>query len=60
MEEGDLRCRRPDGVMCTAAILDPWGYKPWCGALIDTRFRDKDGREYPCPFFKKKEVKTND
>lgn len=58
--EDAKRCRRKDGVMCRAAVLDPAGYEPWCGALIDTRFLNKAGREYACPFFKNKAEGSRD
>ena len=54
MEKVNVRCRRKDGVMCRAAVLDPKGYEPWCAALIDTTFKDKYGRTYDCPFFSEK------
>lgn len=57
--EDAKRCRRKDGVMCKAAVLDPAGYKPWCSALVDTEFRTKDGREYECPFFKSKAERSD-
>ena len=48
-------CRRRDGWMCNRSVADYRGEVFRCALLRNTVFVKPSGREYECPFFRKRE-----